>query len=98
MAAAAHLGRRIGTAVKQKIGSKPVPWHDSLMAAASRAIAERIPLVDLIVHVRDARVTTHSLTTLLLFPRISITLFNFQIPLSSECHLLRNQLAPSNQI
>lgn len=32
------------------------PWYDSLMAAASRAITERLPLVDIIVEVRDARV------------------------------------------
>ncbi|KAJ1398845.1 P-loop containing nucleoside triphosphate hydrolase [Sesbania bispinosa] len=61
--AAAHFGRRIGRAVKERIGrtkSAQPPWHDSLMAAASRAIAERIPLVDLIVHVRDARIPLSS--------------------------------------
>jgi len=53
--AATSLGRRIGTVVKEELRSKGA-WRDSLMAAASRAIAERIPLANLVVQVRDARV------------------------------------------
>ncbi|KAK7323900.1 hypothetical protein VNO77_27402 [Canavalia gladiata] len=61
--AATHFGRRIGTAVNEKLRmqkSRRGPWYDSLMAAASCAIAERIHLVDLIVHVRDARIPLSS--------------------------------------
>ncbi|XP_061339029.1 DAR GTPase 2, mitochondrial [Gastrolobium bilobum] len=62
--AATHLGRRIGTVVKERLrrkkSAKGGPWHDSLMCAASRAITERIPLVDLIVQVRDARIPLSS--------------------------------------
>ncbi|XP_027343032.1 DAR GTPase 2, mitochondrial [Abrus precatorius] len=61
--AAMHFGRRIGTAAKEKLGKQKnirAPWHDSFMAAVSRAIAERIPMVDLIVHVRDARIPLSS--------------------------------------
>ncbi|XP_029128823.1 DAR GTPase 2, mitochondrial isoform X2 [Cajanus cajan] len=51
--AATRLGRRIGTAAKEELRSKKKAWRDSFMAAASRAVAERIPMADLIVHVRD---------------------------------------------
>ncbi|CAL0310290.1 unnamed protein product [Lupinus luteus] len=36
------------------------PWYDSFMAAASSAIKQRLPLVDIIVHVRDARIPLSS--------------------------------------
>jgi len=52
---ATRLGRRIGTAVLEDLRSKGA-WRDSFMAAASGAIAERIPLANLVVEVRDARV------------------------------------------
>ncbi|KAK7243474.1 hypothetical protein RIF29_38271 [Crotalaria pallida] len=61
--AATHFARRIGTAVKEKTGRKKLmqgPWYDSFMAAASHAIAERLPLVDIIVEVRDARIPLSS--------------------------------------
>ncbi|XP_027912113.1 DAR GTPase 2, mitochondrial isoform X2 [Vigna unguiculata] len=57
--AATSLGRRIGTVVKEELRSKGA-WRDSLMAAASRAIAERIPLANLVVQVRDARIPLSS--------------------------------------
>ncbi|OIV92539.1 hypothetical protein TanjilG_02302 [Lupinus angustifolius] len=41
------------------IGMKKIskaPWYDSFMAAATSAIKERLPFVDIIVHVRDARI------------------------------------------
>ncbi|RDX70193.1 DAR GTPase 2, mitochondrial, partial [Mucuna pruriens] len=58
--AATRLGRRIGTAAKEELRSKKGAWRDSLMAAASDAIAERIPLADLVVEVRDARIPLSS--------------------------------------
>ncbi|CAJ1958339.1 unnamed protein product [Sphenostylis stenocarpa] len=57
--AAARLGRRIGTLAMEELKSKGA-WRDSLMAAASRAIAERIPLANLVVEVRDARIPLSS--------------------------------------
>lgn len=57
--ATATLARQIGTAVKQAAktkGSSGGGWYGPHMAAASRAIAERMPLVDLVLEVRDARV------------------------------------------
>lgn len=47
------LAREIGTAVSQKKGGG---WYGPHMAAATRAIADRMPLVDIILEVRDARV------------------------------------------
>ncbi|TKY49510.1 DAR GTPase 2 [Spatholobus suberectus] len=58
--AATRWGRRIGTAAKEELRSKKGARRDSLMAAASRAIAERIPLADLAVEVRDARIPLSS--------------------------------------
>ncbi|KAF5446059.1 hypothetical protein F2P56_031718 [Juglans regia] len=60
--ATATLVRRMGTAVKQaaKKGPSGGGWYDPHMAAASRAIAERIPLVDLVLEVRDARIPLSS--------------------------------------
>lgn len=77
--AALHFGRRVGRAVKERIVRRKSSvlqgrlWHDPFMSAASCAIAERIPFVDLIVHVTDAR-----------------------IPLSSQCHLLRDYYQTSS--
>ncbi|XP_022146908.1 DAR GTPase 2, mitochondrial isoform X2 [Momordica charantia] len=58
--AAATFARRIGTAIKETaIGNRTSGgWYDPHMAAASRAVAERIPLVDFVLEVRDARVWT----------------------------------------
>ncbi|XP_052727173.1 DAR GTPase 2, mitochondrial isoform X2 [Vigna angularis] len=53
------LGRRIGTVLKEELRSKG-EWCDSFMAAAFRAIAERIPLANLVVEVRDARIPLSS--------------------------------------
>ncbi|KAL9455397.1 hypothetical protein AB3S75_010758 [Citrus x aurantiifolia] len=47
------LAREIGTAVSQKKGGG---WYGPHMAAAARAIADRMPLVDIILEVRDARI------------------------------------------
>ena len=50
MAATAKLARQIG-ALATRGG-----WYGPHMAAATRAIAERLPLVDLVLEIRDARV------------------------------------------
>ncbi|MED6210462.1 hypothetical protein PIB30_064338 [Stylosanthes scabra] len=58
-----HFARQVGTAVKEKIGRikrVQAPWYTSLMAAASRALVDRLPLVDVIVEVRDARIPLSS--------------------------------------
>lgn len=52
---ASKLARQVGAAVKQA-ASKGIGWYGPHMAAASRAISERIPMVDLLLEVRDARV------------------------------------------
>ena len=56
--AAATLMRKIGSAINEAaIGSRiSSGWYDPHMAAASRAVVERIPLVDFVLEVRDARV------------------------------------------
>lgn len=55
--ATATLARQIGDAVKQAArNNSGGGWYGPHMAAVSRAIAERIPLVDLVLEVRDARV------------------------------------------
>ncbi|WVY99935.1 hypothetical protein V8G54_026005 [Vigna mungo] len=56
---ATSLGRRVGTVLKEELRSKG-EWRDSFMAAAFRAIAERIPLANLVVEVRDARIPLSS--------------------------------------
>lgn len=53
--ATATLARQIGRAITNST-SAGNGWFNPHMAAASRAIAERIPLVDLVLEVRDARV------------------------------------------
>ncbi|KAK7401553.1 hypothetical protein VNO78_13122 [Psophocarpus tetragonolobus] len=58
--AARRLGSRVGTAAKEELRSKKAVWRDSLMAAAFRAIADRIPFADLLVEVRDARIPLSS--------------------------------------
>ncbi|XP_058757569.1 DAR GTPase 2, mitochondrial-like isoform X1 [Vicia villosa] len=64
--AASEFGKRIGRAVRERIERRKSSvlrealWHDPFMAASTRAIAERIPLVDLIVHVTDARIPLSS--------------------------------------
>ncbi|KAI9115949.1 hypothetical protein K1719_012879 [Acacia pycnantha] len=57
-----YLARHMGTAIKDLNWNKKVQglWYSPHMAAASRAISERIPMVDLIVEVRDARIPLSS--------------------------------------
>ena len=49
------IAREIGIAVKKEV-NRNRGWYGPHMAAASGAIAERLPLVDLVVEIRDARV------------------------------------------
>ncbi|CAL5331190.1 unnamed protein product [Camellia sinensis] len=60
MAATASFIRKLGGAVKKTPGKRGSSWYTPHMAAASRAILERIPLVDLVLEVRDARVPLSS--------------------------------------
>ncbi|CAK9143388.1 unnamed protein product [Ilex paraguariensis] len=61
MAATASFVQKLGNAVKEVARSKGSSWwYTPHMAAASRAIAERIPLVDLVLEVRDARIPLSS--------------------------------------
>ncbi|KAJ6804489.1 putative DAR GTPase 2, mitochondrial [Iris pallida] len=60
MATGTSISRRLGAAVRE-LGSKKSSsagggWYTPLMAAASRAIRDRVPLVDLVLDVRDARI------------------------------------------
>ncbi|KAL0558085.1 hypothetical protein IC582_006649 [Cucumis melo] len=60
--AAATLMRKIGTAINELAAGNRISsgWYDAHMAAASRAVAERIPLVDFVLEVRDARIPMSS--------------------------------------
>ncbi|KAK4397123.1 DAR GTPase 2, mitochondrial [Sesamum angolense] len=61
MAAAETLIQKIGKAVKEVAKTRSSEWwYTPHMAAASRAIDERIPLVDLVLEVRDARIPLSS--------------------------------------
>lgn len=55
-AAAEAVSRRLGAAVRDLSGA----WYGRRMAAAERAIRARLPLVDLVLEVRDARVPASS--------------------------------------
>lgn len=55
-AAAEAVSRRLGAAVRDLSGA----WYGRHMAAAERAIRARLPLVDLVLEVRDARVPAFS--------------------------------------
>ncbi|KAF8689184.1 hypothetical protein HU200_041968 [Digitaria exilis] len=54
--AAAAVSRRLAVAVRELSGA----WYGRHMAAAERAIRTRLPLVDLVLEVRDARVPASS--------------------------------------
>ncbi|XP_040259585.1 DAR GTPase 2, mitochondrial isoform X2 [Aegilops tauschii subsp. strangulata] len=60
-AAAEAFSRRLGAAVRGLSGA----WYNRHMAAADRAIRARLPLVDLVLEVRDARVPATSAFELL---------------------------------
>lgn len=52
------LVKRIGTVIKRAAKKKASAWwYGPHMETASRAIAERLPLADLVLEVRDARVS-----------------------------------------
>ncbi|KAM3337300.1 DAR GTPase 2, mitochondrial isoform X1 [Capsicum galapagoense] len=55
------LVQKIGNAIKEVARNKgSTCWYTPHMAAASRAITERIPLVDILLEVRDARIPLSS--------------------------------------
>ncbi|KAF8412530.1 hypothetical protein HHK36_000519 [Tetracentron sinense] len=58
--ATATFARRLGAFVKSAAANKGSGWFGPHMAAASRAIVERIPLVDFILEIRDARIPMSS--------------------------------------
>ncbi|XVE90838.1 hypothetical protein DITRI_Ditri20bG0108200 [Diplodiscus trichospermus] len=53
------IAKEIGIAVKKAV-SRNRWWYGPHMAAASDAIAQRLPLVDLVVEIRDARIPLSS--------------------------------------
>lgn len=55
-----NIGRRLGGTVKKLAGNKGKGWFSPHMVAAARAIAQRIPLVDLVLEIRDARIPLSS--------------------------------------
>ncbi|TYI68798.1 hypothetical protein E1A91_D08G111400v1 [Gossypium mustelinum] len=68
---ASRITRKIVIAVK-KAASRNKGWYDFHMAAASGAIAQRLPLVDLVAEIRDARIPLSSENELLRdFPALS---------------------------
>lgn len=55
--ASSRIVENIGRTIKKVAENKGSSWwYTPHMAAASRAIATRLPLVDIVVQVRDARV------------------------------------------
>nr|XP_023915884.1 DAR GTPase 2, mitochondrial-like [Quercus suber] len=106
MAATAILARQIGALATKGGGG----WYGPHMAAASRAIAERLPLVDLVLEIRDARIPLSSeYEQLRNYPSSSrrIIVMNkmdlanrsqIKIPLSSEYEQLRNYPSSSRRI
>lgn len=50
------IGREIGEAVVKASSNPNRRWYGPHMAASVRAISERIPLVDFVLEIRDARV------------------------------------------
>lgn len=71
--AANNIGRRLGGTVKKLAGTKCKGWFSPHMVAAARAIAQRIPLVDLVLEIRDARVPYACLSSFLSALCISYT-------------------------
>lgn len=72
------LAKQIGKSIiakANKYGKTGEGWYGPHMDAAACAIAERIPLVDIVLEVRDARVTTHSFTLTLVSSFFFKTLF-----------------------
>lgn len=59
------LVQKLGNAVKEVARNKGSSWwYTPHVAAASHAIADRIPLVDFVLEVRDARVCAPSIFAL----------------------------------
>ncbi|XP_077235276.1 P-loop containing nucleoside triphosphate hydrolases superfamily protein isoform X4 [Tasmannia lanceolata] len=54
--ATAALGRRVGAAVKEAAAKEGWGWFTPHMAATSRAILDRIPMVDFTLEIRDSRI------------------------------------------
>ncbi|KAF3447585.1 hypothetical protein FNV43_RR12772 [Rhamnella rubrinervis] len=57
---ARHVGSAVAKAARKRNSGGERGWYGPHMAAASRAIQERIPLVDLVLEVRDARIPLSS--------------------------------------
>lgn len=56
----AIFAKRVASEVRKSAGNKQSTWYTPFMAAASRAVSERIPLVDFVLDVRDARIPLSS--------------------------------------
>ncbi|XP_057498826.1 LOW QUALITY PROTEIN: DAR GTPase 2, mitochondrial [Actinidia eriantha] len=102
MAATASFVRQLGAAVKQVAGKRGSSWYTPHMAAASRAIIERVPLVDLVLEVRDARVPLSSEYELLRsFPRSSrhiIVLNKMDLASRSQMKMWKSYFEQQNSI
>ncbi|XP_056850030.1 DAR GTPase 2, mitochondrial isoform X1 [Raphanus sativus] len=74
------IGREIGDAVVKASSNPNRRWYGPHMAASVRAISERIPLVDFVLEIRDARIPLSSEYELLrkfsLFPSKRIVVLN----------------------
>ncbi|XP_039019219.1 DAR GTPase 2, mitochondrial-like [Hibiscus syriacus] len=69
---ASKTARKIGIAVQKAASRNKVWWYDPHMAAATSAIVQRLPLVDLVAEIRDARIPLSSEYELLRnFPSLS---------------------------
>ncbi|KAL1222427.1 DAR GTPase 2 [Cardamine amara subsp. amara] len=60
MATARRIAREIGDAVSKASKNPNRRWYGPHMAAAVRAISERVPLVDFVIEIRDARIPLSS--------------------------------------
>ncbi|KAJ0612551.1 hypothetical protein HanHA300_Chr01g0028781 [Helianthus annuus] len=94
MAGTTSFAQKLGNSVKKVSENKSSSWwYNHHMRAASRAISQRIPLVDFVLEVRDARVIfVPFLYAYQLFDEMSqttILAIIFQVPVSSEYGSLR---------
>lgn len=55
----ASFARLVGSAVQRAGLLKQSTWHTPFMSAATLAVMERVGMVDFVVEVRDARVSTY---------------------------------------
>ncbi|KAJ0613011.1 hypothetical protein HanHA300_Chr01g0033591 [Helianthus annuus] len=82
-------------------GGGTINWYPGHMAAATRAINARLKLADLVIEVRDSRVSTsvvYRFTVLYFYLCSVIVKFDKQIPLSSANQDLQPRLSTKRRV